>query len=282
MVDWVISPTIGMAWTLAEDSLDKYIAKPLEGKIHNPAARALIRGWLNPSRSFANMLMFKYPWHRDSRPGIRTYETNVDPDFLTRGTTVDPPIDATDTYGRQRASFTFNIPFEITRFGRLTCLGGGATTQFPLSDSWDAVINLSGCNLYGLPRDYSGDSLTYMLGARWSPKNARRAVPHVRMMVGGHKIYEERFFPNLRDELLAQGVKGTYYRNVYLDYTQNWQQNGLAVSIGAGVDIGINRAIGLRLASVDYLHSWLSDMNGSDFRNGIRFSTGLIVNVGSW
>jgi hypothetical protein len=59
------------------------------------------------------------------------------------------------------------------------------------------------------------------------------------------------------------------------------QQNGLAVSIGAGVDLGINRAIGLRLAGVDYLHSWISTMNGSDFRNGIRFSTGLIVSVGS-
>ncbi len=281
MVDWVISPTIGLAWTLAEDSLDKYVTKPFESKVHNPALRALMRGWLSPSRSFANMMMFKYPWHRDSRPGITTYDTSVDDSQAFRNI-IDVPTDTTDPYGRKRASFAFDIPLEITRFGRLTCIGGGTMAQFPLSDSWDAVINLSGCNLFGLPENYSGDSLTYMLGARWSPKNASRAVPHVRMMVGGHKIYEERLFPELRDQLLAKGVKGTYYHDVYLDYTQNWHENGLAISLGAGVDVGINRALGLRLASVDYLHSWLSNLNGADFHEGIRFSTGLIVNMGSW
>jgi hypothetical protein len=101
-------------------------------------------------------------------------------------------------------------------------------------------------------------------------------------MVGGHKVYEERLFPELRKDLLARGVKGTYYHDVYLDYTQNWSENGFAVSVGAGVDVGINRAIGLRLASIDYLRSWLNPVNGVDFREGIRLSTGLIVNVGGW
>jgi hypothetical protein len=282
MVDWVISPTIGLAWTLAEDSLDKYVARPFEGKVHNPALRALVRGWTSPARSFSNMMMFKYPWHRDSRPGITTYDTSVDANSRAFRNIIDLPTDASDPYGRKRASFGFDVPLEITRFGGLTCIGGGTTAQFPLSNSWDAVINLSGCKLIGLPQDYSGDSLTYMLGTRWSPKNASRTVPHFRVMVGGHKIYEERLYPEIRKELVAQGAKGTYYRDIYLDYTQNWRQNGLAVSIGAGVDVGINRALGLRLASVDYLHSWLSQLNGSDFRDGIRFSTGLIVNMGSW
>ncbi len=282
MVDWVVSPTIGLAWTLAEDSLDKYVIKRFEGKVRSPALRAVVRGSLNPSRSFANLMMLKFPWHRDSRPGITTYDAAVDDDSQDSRSIIEVPADSSDPYGRRRANFAFNVPFEITRFGRLTCIGGGTTAQFPLSDSWDAVINLSGCKLIGLPADYSGDSLTYMLGARWSPKNARRTVPHVRVMVGGHKIYEERLYPELRDELLAKGVKGTYYHDVYLDYTQNWHENGLAVSIGAGVDVGLNRALGLRLASVDYLHSWLSRMNGSDFSDGFRLSTGLIVNMGSW
>ncbi len=101
-------------------------------------------------------------------------------------------------------------------------------------------------------------------------------------MVGGQKISEEKTLPDLKKELLAEGVKGTYYRDVYLDYTQSFRRNGLAISMGAGVDIGINRALGFRLASVDYLHSWLSPLNGVDFSGGVRFSTGLIVNMGSW
>jgi hypothetical protein len=282
LVDWAVSPTIGLAWTLAEDSLDKYIVKPFEGKVQNPALRAIVRGWLNPSRSFANMMMFKVPWHRDTRPGVTTYDAKADHNFAQSRNLMDVPLDASDPYGRKRSNFSFDIPMEVTQFSRLTCVGGGVTAQFPLSDSWDALINLSGCKLIGLPQDYSGDSLTYMIGARWSPKTARRTVPHFRFMVGGHKVYEERLYPDLQKELLAQGIKGTYYHNVYLDYTQNWHENGLAVSIGGGVDVGINRALGFRLASLDYLHSWLSQLNGSDFHDGIRFSTGLIVNMGSW
>ncbi len=282
LVDWAVSPTIGLAWTLAEDSLDKYVAKYFEGKVQNAALRALVRSWLNPSRSFANLMMFKYPWHRDSRPGITTYDPSIDENSMRARNIIDLPQDSSDPYGRKRANFTFDIPIEVTSFGRLSCVGGGVNAQFPLSDSWDAVINLSGCKLIGLPQNYTGDSLTYMLGARWSPKSAGRAVPHVRLMVGGHKIYEEQLYPELQKELLAQGVKGTYYHNVYEQYTRNWHENGLAVSLGAGVDIGINRALGFRLASVDYLHSWLSKLNGGDFHEGIRVSTGLIVNMGSW
>jgi len=280
-VDWVVSPTIGLAWTLAEDSLDKYVVKRMESKVENPALRALVRGWLNPSRSFANLMTFKYPWHRDSRAGITTYDATIDDPQAFRET-IDVPPDPSDPYGRKRANFAFDIPIEVTRFGRVSCVGGGVNAQFPLSNSWDAVINLSGCKLIGLPQDFSGDSLTYMVGARWSPKSAGRVVPHARVMVGGHKVYMERLYPDLRDELLEQGVKGNYYHKVYLDYTQNWRQNGLAVSLGAGVDIGINRALGYRLASVDYLHSWLSRLNGSDLSDGLRISTGLIVNMGSW
>jgi hypothetical protein len=282
LVDWAVSPTIGLAWTLAEDSLDKYIVKPFEGKVQNPALRALVRGWLNPSRSFANLMMFKLPWHRDTRAGITTYSARTDADSAKLHNLIEVPPDPSDPYGRKRANFGFNIPVEVTWFDKLACVGAGTTAQLPLNDSLDAVIHLSGCKLIGLPQNYSGDSLTYMIGARWSPKNARVAVPHVRVMVGGHKVYEERLLPDVKADLLARGVKGTYYHDVYLDYTPNWHTNGLALSIGAGIDIGINRALGFRLASVDYLHSWLSPLNGSNFNEGIRLSTGLIVNMGSW
>jgi hypothetical protein len=281
-VDWAVSPTIGLAWTLAEDSLDKYVIKPFEGKVHNPALRAMVRGGLNPSRSFANLMMFKLPWHRDSRDGITTYDAEAEKSLSRFQSVMDVPTDSSDTYGRKRANFAFNIPFEVTRFGKASCIGGGTTAQFPLTDSIDVIIDLSGCKLMGLPENYSGDSTTYMIGARWSPKSAGRAVPHASFLVGGHKIYEEKINPELQKELLAEGVKGTYYHNVYLDYTQNWHENGFTLSMGAGVDIGINRALGLRLVSLDYLRSWLRPMNGVDYQQGLRFSTGLIVNMGSW
>lgn len=99
--------------------------------------------------------------------------------------------------------------YRVEEFGQNRAYWRGKTRAFVFSAVYSLVfeIDLSGCNLFGLPQSYSGDSLTYMIGGRWSPKNASRMVPHVRM-VGGHKIYEERLFPDLRNELLA---RGTYY-----------------------------------------------------------------------
>jgi hypothetical protein len=66
-----MTPVGGFGVTLAEDSLDRYVVER-----HNPPAtgnrivRAMARAFLNPNRSFANALRAKYPWYRDTRPGI--------------------------------------------------------------------------------------------------------------------------------------------------------------------------------------------------------------------
>ena len=69
-VDHVITPTVGLGWTLAEDSLDRYVVRFVESHTSNPYVRLLARGGLNPSRSFANVLNRELPWHRDDRPGV--------------------------------------------------------------------------------------------------------------------------------------------------------------------------------------------------------------------
>ncbi len=66
-VDLVVTPTIGTAWLIGEDVLDKYIVRPLEERISNGFVRILIRGFLSPSRAFANLLRGKRFWHRDDR-----------------------------------------------------------------------------------------------------------------------------------------------------------------------------------------------------------------------
>jgi hypothetical protein len=67
--DHVITPTIGLAWILAEDAIDKYFIEWLESRTTNPWYKLLIRGTLNPGRSFANILAGEVPWIR-SRGGV--------------------------------------------------------------------------------------------------------------------------------------------------------------------------------------------------------------------
>ena len=61
-VDLVITPTVGTAWMITEEALDRYIIRHAEG---NLTARILLRTVLNPTRSVTNMLRFKKPWYRD-------------------------------------------------------------------------------------------------------------------------------------------------------------------------------------------------------------------------
>lgn len=66
-VDLVVTPVVGLAWSTAEDALDRMVVERLERKFKNRIARLAIRSGLNPSRSFSNALRFKVPWYRDTR-----------------------------------------------------------------------------------------------------------------------------------------------------------------------------------------------------------------------
>jgi hypothetical protein len=73
-VDHVVTPTIGTLWMLGEDILDRYVIRRVEGRTENVFLRMMVRGWLNPTRSFANLMRFRVPWIRDSRSGIWKYK----------------------------------------------------------------------------------------------------------------------------------------------------------------------------------------------------------------
>jgi hypothetical protein len=51
-VEQVATPAIGMAWMIAEDSMDRYVIKRIEARAHNPYVRLLVRSGLNPTRAW--------------------------------------------------------------------------------------------------------------------------------------------------------------------------------------------------------------------------------------
>jgi hypothetical protein len=70
MVDMVTTPVAGVGLITLEDVLDRYVVLKIERRTSNRIVRILVRSFLNPDRSFANVLRFKPPWHRDNRPGV--------------------------------------------------------------------------------------------------------------------------------------------------------------------------------------------------------------------
>jgi hypothetical protein len=66
-VDLVVTPTVGTAWLVGEDMIDRFVICKLENKISNRPLRVLIRSFLNPSRSMSNIVRFEHPWYRERR-----------------------------------------------------------------------------------------------------------------------------------------------------------------------------------------------------------------------
>ena len=68
-VDMVVTPTAGFALLVVEDALDKHLIQKIEGNSGSFYLKITSRMVLNPTRSVANLLRFKKPWHRDG--GLR-------------------------------------------------------------------------------------------------------------------------------------------------------------------------------------------------------------------
>jgi len=64
-VDIVVTPTLGTAWLVGEDALDRYVIQRLEGRLGRGKWTNLFRAVLNPARVAANALRMKSPWYRD-------------------------------------------------------------------------------------------------------------------------------------------------------------------------------------------------------------------------
>jgi hypothetical protein len=70
MCDFVVTPTVGLGWQIAEDALDRVLVRRIESSTDAVWVRIIARGMLNPARSFANLLRWKAPWYRDDRGGV--------------------------------------------------------------------------------------------------------------------------------------------------------------------------------------------------------------------
>lgn len=68
LVDLVMTPVGGFGLILAEDAIDKKFIEGMESRTNGLNRRRLYRMFLNPQRTFANLLRLKKPWHRDTRP----------------------------------------------------------------------------------------------------------------------------------------------------------------------------------------------------------------------
>jgi len=66
-VDHVVTPLGAFGLIVAEDALDRFVARRVEGRVRNPVLRGVVRVLLNPGRALSNSTTGRVPWHRDDR-----------------------------------------------------------------------------------------------------------------------------------------------------------------------------------------------------------------------
>ena len=64
------TPTLGTVEMIGEDAADRYLLMGLENRTANRPLIILARSFLNPGRTWANIMAFQVPWHRETRPGV--------------------------------------------------------------------------------------------------------------------------------------------------------------------------------------------------------------------
>ena len=274
-VDHVVTPSVGLAWTIGEDFLDRYAVLPIESLTRNRWARLMARSGLNPARTFANVMSGKVPWYRASRAGVTDYVAPKE--APARRVEAGPPPGTP-------APFEFAVAPGWRWFEGRPCLGGGAEAAYRLSSNWQVVLDVDGCKILSFPANFTGDALLYQTGTRWTPNSDGKWSPFVELLAGGMKITHEQLDPveKAKAEPANPSHDPEVATQLHARYTRSEEANGLAISAGAGVDYKLNAALALRVARVEYLHSTLRNLGGYGYGSGLQWTTGMVLRLGSW
>lgn len=279
-VDHVVTPVIGMGWMLGEDALDKYFVRKVEA--NHRILGILLRGALNPSASFANVLAGKYPWHRQDRTDYPWRYSAAALEAARREAKPTVPESHSDVASFELAAVA---NAEIPNGQDDPCIGGSANPAIRVVRQLQIVADIGGCSIGGLEPNLSGDSLHYMVGPRWTPLPAARWSPYLQVLVGGQKITQQRILPDKKAIVLARIQKEGRekpYGSEAAEYLVTWTQNRFAWKAGMGVDLKLNPAIAIRLGAVDYIMSQTRLQDGRPYGNGFQVASGLIFRMGTW
>ncbi len=165
-VDFIITPTVGALWVLAEDTLDRYVSDRIQGDDRSRVFPKILRGTLNPSRTMANFIRFKKPWYRDFQEG-ETYRRPTGIHML--------PSDEESAQNQQLQRFSFSTYFRTAPLGTAshscalcsTGRGPGLEADYAITPWISASVSLDrqqGSVEKGAPAD--GSTLSAGFGVR--------------------------------------------------------------------------------------------------------------------
>jgi hypothetical protein len=296
----VDTPTLGFVTMLAEDAADRYVIMGVENRTDNRMVIILMRSFLNPGRTFANMMAFRPPWVRDTRLNLFRENYEIRKMLLAdykNGEGGKPFVFVKDAWKPEGVDFKrapskeadieLNaFPYYETFLGGGSCIGGGGQGAARVNPNWQVITEVSGCLIMHQPAyNISGDSLFYGGGFRWTPLASRRFSPFGEFMFGGRKVTQEIDDLALKDKLLNEWNNGDGTLPHYpkrSDWSVENSQNGPSIAVGGGVDWVVTRPFAWRIVDLQYTHTWINDVAQIHPQEGLKISTQAVVRIGTW
>lgn len=297
----VDTPTLGFCTMLAEDAADRYVIMGLENRTTNRMVIILARSFLNPGRTFGNLMAFRPPWVRDTRLNlfgenyqirkelVQAYKdgTGDKPFLFVKNAWMPEGIEVVHPPRPKEADIELTaFPYYETFLGGGSCIGGGGSGAARLNPQFQFISEVSGCLVMHMPYyNYSADSLFYGGGLRWAPMADRKFSPFAQFQFGGRKVTFEIMDNALREQLLQEwnngnGTLGHYPKRS--DYSFETAQNGPSIAVGGGFDVIITRPFAWRVVNLEYTHSWMNDVAMVRPQDGLKISTQAVVRIGTW
>jgi hypothetical protein len=295
----VDTPTLGFCTVLAEDTADRYLIMGLENRTSNRAIIILARSFLNPGRTFANMMAFRAPWVRDTRLNLfgdnyvirqqllEDYRNGGDKPFQFVKNAWKPVGVEFERPPRKEADIELTaFPYYETFLGGGSCIGGSGTGATRVSPALQVLTEVSGCLIMNMPQhNISADSLFYGGGVRWTPMADRRLSPYAQFLFGGRRIAMEIGDKDLRESLMTDWKDGNgplHHFPKRSDYSIETSENGPSIAVGGGFDWVVTRPFAWRVLNVEYTHSWMDGIDQVHPQNGLKISTQAVVRIGTW
>jgi len=296
----VDTPTLGFCTMLAEDVADRYVIMGLENRTNNRVIIILARSFLNPGRTFGNMMAFRPPWVRDTRLNLYRENYEIRKMLLAdykNGEGEKPFVFVKDAWKPAGVEFTHPHPkeadIELTAFpyyetflGGGSCIGGGGSGAARVNPKLQVITEVSGCLImHQAAYNISADSLFYGGGFRWTPMAARRFSPFGQFMVGGRKVTQEIDDLALKAKLLKEWNNGEGTLPHYpmrSAYEFETSQNGPSIAVGGGFDWVVTRPFAWRIINLEYTRSWMNDVAQIHPQEGLKISTQAVVRIGTW
>ena len=296
----VDTPTLGFCTMLAEDAADRYLIMGLENRTNNRGVIILVRSFLNPGRTFANMMAFRPPWVRETRLNLFGADYEVRKALFEdykNGTGEKPFIYVKDEWKPAGVEFSHQYPkeapVELTAFpyyetflGGGSCVGGGGSGAARVNPQFQVITEISGCLvMHQAQYEMSADSLFYGGGFRYTPFANRRISPFAEFMFGGRKVTYEIDNLAQKKQLLDEWNNGSGTLAHYpmrSDWSFQTAQNGPSIAVGGGVDWVVTRPFAWRILDVQYTRSWMDDVMNVRPQQGLKISTQAVVRIGTW